>query len=167
MTLRVAAPVPPDFHMCSQVYGAHLIANECRAVASQLPGGSTPVSFALNTEGHPVSFPISLEYGKSCPQARHQSIEVNLCSGDCHISVEVAGPARPPSITVAPNAIRAMAYWLIEQCVQEGSGLGGFATIGFAHLVDYVIEHQMDPELGGHFRKTFCSRQKSSLPELR
>ena len=159
MSLRYPAPVPPDFHLCSEAYGTHLSLAACRVAASSLPGGSTPVSFSLTTEGHPVSFPISVDYGWLYLQTR-QSYGINSYSGDCHISVEAAGPARPSSIIIAPNSIRAMAGWLIEQCVENQSGLGGFVTIGFNHILDYVVEHQADPALGVHFRKIFNSGPK-------
>lgn len=65
MSVRYTEPVPPDFYICSEVYGTRLRLADCRAAASNLPGGSTPVAFSLAREGHPVSYPISLEYGES------------------------------------------------------------------------------------------------------
>ena len=73
------------------------------------------------------------------------------------ISVEVAGPNRPLSYSVIPDDIRGMAQYVIQECVEYRGGIGGFSTLGLGNLVNYVVAHQADPELGSNFRKMIKS----------
>ena len=61
-------------------------------------------------------------------------------TGNCHISVEHAGPdfAAPTTIRIIPDEIRGMAGHVIDQCVLYENGIGGFVTKGFAHLLEYI-----------------------------
>ena len=86
-------------------------------------------------------------------------MKANLLAGNCLISVEVAGPTRPASINLVPNTIRAMAQWVIEECVESDGGVGGFATFGFANMVDYAVAHQAEPSFGTNFRKIIKSEK--------
>ena len=54
------------------------------------------------------------------------------------VSLEVAGPSKPPTVILAPDRARGMAGWLLLQCVKNG--LGGFMTYGFAEILGYVSD---------------------------
>ena len=52
---------------------------------------------------------------------------------------------------IAPDRIRAMASYLLDNCVNDWGGVGGFVTEGFANLANYVTARGFN--LGAPFRK--------------
>ena len=59
-----------------------------------------------------------------------------------------------------------MAGFLINRCVINGGGTGGFVTAGFANLLDYVVDNQEDPFLEqSMFRKTLYSTRYDTKPQ--
>ena len=63
-------------------------------------------------------------------------------AGSCHIVVELAGPVLPGIMHTIPDAIRALAFTVISQCVIVRGNIGGFATYGLDELVDYVVDRR-------------------------
>ncbi len=59
--------------------------------------------------------------------------------GTCEIQLQASGPAtfHGQAFSFAPDAIRNMAGWLIDQCV-FGARMGGYATAGISNTVEYV-----------------------------
>ena len=66
-------------------------------------------------------------------------------TGDCKVVLEIAGPAASatPAVIIAPDDIRGMAFWLMENCVRD-SHLGGYVTRGLARLTNYVRDNPSD-----------------------
>ncbi|MCJ1227785.1 hypothetical protein MMC12_004444, partial [Toensbergia leucococca] len=51
----------------------------------------------------------------------------------------MAGPAvHPYSYTIIPSDVRSLAAWVIGQCVHGEGGIGGFGTLLFENMVNYV-----------------------------
>ena len=71
-------------------------------------------------------------------------------TGSCLIKVEVAGSIGILSYSIAPEKVRGMAGWVIDQCVRQGNGMGGFVTESLARVADSMaqIERQnlINPE---------------------
>lgn len=63
------------------------------------------------------------------------------------ISVEVAGPAVPSTMNLIPNEIRGMAGWVIERCVIEGAGSGGFVTKDISNLIRVIVNPETNLDL--------------------
>ncbi|MCJ1237109.1 hypothetical protein MMC14_005093 [Varicellaria rhodocarpa] len=122
-------PRIPDLHICDELYGKHLLAKDCLRAAAELPGGSDSIEWVVDVPGNPIGLPLTREYG------------------ECYITVDTAGPRPPLSVHVPPNIFRSMAGFLIDRCVINGGGTGGFVTAGFANLLDYVVDNQEDPFL--------------------
>ena len=55
--------------------------------------------------------------------------------------MEVAGPNLPPTFSIPPDEIKGMAGYVIQQCVQ--SGTGGFITKNFSNMLDYLMIHEV------------------------
>lgn len=60
------------------------------------------------------------------------------------IFVEIAGPSPPVSYLAIPDQIRGMVDGIIDGCVYNGHGIGGFATRDIGKLLDYVTEPDTD-----------------------
>ena len=58
------APIPPDFSICSSVYGEGLDAIDCRWAAGNLPWGSQPVPFRLDRQPSIYVLPMSVVMGQ-------------------------------------------------------------------------------------------------------
>ena len=54
--------------------------------------------------------------------------KINL--GNCRVIVELAGPGVRflTTVTLPPNSIRGLAYYVIEQCVSNGGSIGGYVS---------------------------------------
>ena len=74
-------------------------------------------------------------------------------SGDCHISIELAGAALPSSVSLLPSDIASRAIKIIEECVINQSGTGGFGTLSFSNLLGHVLSAQAIPDDGVGYRK--------------
>ena len=82
----------------------------------------------------------------SSSQPTNQSIPVlKSYSGDCDVSVEIAGPASHlvRDFSISPDTIRGMAGWVIDRCVTHLS-IGGFVTGSLENMVDYVTGNDTD-----------------------
>ena len=60
-----------------------------------------------------------------------------LIIGTCMVSVEVAGPVLPLSLSIVPDSFISMAGFLFEKCVVP-RGTGGFITEGISEMIDYI-----------------------------
>ena len=57
------------------------------------------------------------------------------------ITLEQAGPSPHPGlIMLSPDDVRGMAGYVVQKCVTDGGGVGGFVTSGFSNMVDYVLD---------------------------
>ena len=62
--------------------------------------------------------------------------------GNCHVKLESAGSASGSDVfIIIPNVVREMAAQVIERCVVEKRGSGGFITAG----IDLMIRHFAQP----------------------
>ena len=80
--------------------------------------------------------------------------------GNCIISIEVAGPQAfydvqttytPFTIRASPFQLRGIAAWVVNDCVQRGGNIGGFATNKISNLANYLRDPNTDLSLP--FRK--------------
>ena len=53
--------------------------------------------------------------------------------------MEPSGPSIPATMQVRPDDIRKRAAAVIQTCVAGRSGIGGFATLGFSALSEYLL----------------------------
>lgn len=60
------------------------------------------------------------------------------------VSVEIAGPTLPSTITASPNQIRGLAAWVSNECVSQGGKRGGFATLMIANLIRFAVNPAID-----------------------
>ena len=60
---------------------------------------------------------------------------------NCHITIELAGPGQPSSITLSRKGVVQAIKWVLEACVLRGHGLGGFVTMGTYYMMQYVSEN--------------------------
>ena len=84
--------------------------------------------------------------------------------GDCHITVEAAGPAvyntapgragstQRQQVGIAPTAIRGMAGAVIQECIGNRGNIGGFITLDVVNLV--AIELDTSRATSSSFRKS-------------
>ena len=84
-----------------------------------------------------------------------------ILSGNCVISIEVAGPQGfydvqstnvPFTIMASPFQLRGLAAYVVNNCVQRGGNVGGFATNQISNLANYLQDPNTDLSLP--FRKT-------------
>ncbi|KAL9118562.1 MAG: hypothetical protein Q9187_004893 [Circinaria calcarea] len=59
---------------------------------------------------------------------------------ECEVALELAGPGKIEGQTVMliPDVIRGLAALVIQNCLVEWGGVGGFVTEGFANMVNHV-----------------------------
>ena len=85
-----------------------------------------------------------------------------MLSGNCVISIEVAGPEAfydvqsthtPFTIRASPFQLRGLAAYVVNDCVQRGGNVGGFATNKISNLANYLQDPNTD--LSAPFRKAF------------
>ena len=83
-------------------------------------------------------------------------------SGNCVISIEVAGPESfydlsathlPFTIRASPFQLRGLAAHVVNDCVTMGGNVGGFATNKISNLAEYLRDPNTD--LSAPFRKPF------------
>ncbi|MCJ1485259.1 hypothetical protein MMC06_005433 [Schaereria dolodes] len=125
----------PDFYVCDAAYGTSLSSLQCYLSLMQLDHGA-----------HPIPYSVLARPQDTVPF----SLPINAMQDRCSISVEVAGPARGQSVYLIPDTVRTIAQGLITTCVL-GDRIGGFATINFSNLLDYVIEPTTDHAPGSAF----------------
>lgn len=70
-------------------------------------------------------------------------------SGSCHIKLESAGSAASSDVfVIVPSNVRELAALVIQKCVVDKRGSGGFVTAGIDHMVRYFGQpttHFHDP----------------------
>ena len=74
-------------------------------------------------------------------------MESSTLPDGCWLSIEAAGPAgrTTQSVMIVPDTLRAMAAWLVQQCVAAAHGIGGFITLSFASMINYVDRPSLPP----------------------
>ena len=53
-------------------------------------------------------------------------------------------PAEDTTFEIAPDTFRGMAGWVIRNCVEGFSPLGGFITKNISNVVDYLLREDVD-----------------------
>ena len=79
------------------------------------------------------------------------------------VSVELAGPTIPHTMNLIPNDIRGMAGWVIDQCVVDRTGSGGFVTKDLLNLIRYVVDPATDINAPFRMSTLFFSVTKAAL----
>lgn len=118
--LLAIAPTPPNFHICNEFYGTDLTFNDCTLAGDNLPRSADPVYY----------------YAGDLPPP--STLVWHFTVGGCTVLVERAGPNIQGHIQLVPDYLRGMVGWVISQCVTP-SGLGGFVTVSFENMVNYII----------------------------
>ena len=146
-----------DTYNCDAIYGTHLTARNCLRAANLLPFGDEPQVYRSGARGN-FGLPWQAQRGQEWLYCGFLEFYTKTRSGNCRVIVEVAGPGVPvtQSVTLPPNQIRGLAYWMIELCVSSGGSIGGhvsssfkvplclqwcrFGTYGFYHMSDVVLD---------------------------
>ena len=118
-------PIAPDFHLCHPFYGESLAQWDCEEAASRLPVGGIPIRIV--SHDYPYYFPIGESSGPN----------------GCRITVRWAYPDSfhaTGQLSVAPDAFRTMASWLISTCVVQ-SAWGGFGTISLGNMINWIADN--------------------------
>ena len=58
--------------------------------------------------------------------------------GHCTVAIEIAGPSLPAYVPLIPYQIRYIANYVINKCVLERNGIGGFMTQGLDRQYRYL-----------------------------
>ena len=141
MAVQGDAPFFPDTWLCDSAYGTSLKFDDCLQALRLLPDSTQPTSYSLNSnDQNPHSIPFSVHHGQSCNEMPAQELIRFL--GLCHISVEAAGPRAQGRIELVPYYFRGMAARVMQNCVVQKSGLGGFETYSLANLVHYILDRE-------------------------
>ena len=143
--LRPTVLDAPDFLLCNPFYGTGLRTFQCYEAADSLATGSYNIMYGTAGSHMPRQYvlPISLNYGEY-PRVEAFPSTGNRLSllrtlGNCWISVEPSGPSVPAMMQLLPDDIRKRAAATIQTCVAGRSGIGGFATLGFNALSEYLL----------------------------
>ena len=122
-------PKAPDFHQCDPIYGQNIKPFDCQlAVEVFWPSGDTPVHY----------------YFEDPSPSNAVTIPKYNTHGSCNIAIEPAGPRYGKAhgfasyLTHRPNELKALAGYVIEECANQGGGIGGFVTLGMDALERYV-----------------------------
>lgn len=152
------APLPPDFVLCSSLYGANLDARDCKHAAGNLPWGGQPMSYRLDRRPSDFTLPMSVTMGQQEQLYRFTLSITKTQIGNCMVSVEIAGPSPPLTIVAIPNQVRGLAAWVANECVSRGGGHGGFATLMIGNLIGFALNPAISL-----FRDRLC---KSAAPAM-
>ena len=57
-------PEIPDLHICDELYGKHLVVNDCLRAAAELPSGSSAIEWVVDVPGNPIGLPLTRESGE-------------------------------------------------------------------------------------------------------
>lgn len=60
------------------------------------------------------------------------------------VQVEMAGPRQPPTVTLVPNDIKAMATRVLETCTKKTSYIGGFLTSDLGGMKQWLTSSEGD-----------------------
>ena len=110
----------PDFVLCHPVYGTGLSVDACYGAHDQFPDGLASTEYY-----HLGHEPYCLPFSRS--------------SRGCRVSLDVAGFPVAPVGTAIPNTLKSLAATLIQSCVADHEGLGGFGTIGLNRLLQWSL----------------------------
>ncbi|KAL8712854.1 MAG: hypothetical protein Q9220_003062 [cf. Caloplaca sp. 1 TL-2023] len=124
LTLPFTAPSAPDFDICDRRYGMGLDIPQCDVVVGRMDIGSESTTYQL----------------------------IDIETGNCMVSIELAGPHLPATYDIVPDTIQRLANHVINECVGRAGHEGGFATVDISKLIDYVVDPSSDVE---HYRKFF------------
>ncbi|KAL9112213.1 MAG: hypothetical protein Q9187_007809 [Circinaria calcarea] len=113
------APTPPNFHVCHEFYGQALTFNDCTLAGENLPRSADPIYY----------------YAGDLPPP--STLIWHYTVGECTVSIERVGPNIQGHIRLVPDYMRGMVGWVISQCVTP-SALGGFVTVSFENMVNYI-----------------------------
>ena len=171
---RLIEPEAPDFARCVPEFGRELTKRDCKEAVKNMPWArqNAEVSWAVNFRAQEYNLPMSIgwtvpkgEAGAGTPGMctrpnLSRGTWTNLSRGNCVISIEVAGPQAfydvqstymPFTIMASPFQLRGLAAYVVNDCVQRGGNVGGFATNKISNLANYLQDHNTD--LGLPFRK--------------
>ncbi|MCJ1236650.1 hypothetical protein MMC14_004632 [Varicellaria rhodocarpa] len=113
LNLNPRAPEPPNFYMCNEFYGQGIATSDCME------------ALCLFLEQQPL-----LEGNE-----HHQVVGTGTCGISVSSFVPDIGMVHGVSVVPALD----LAAWIIKQCVSP-TGFGGWGTIGFENMVDYLTD---------------------------
>ena len=171
---RLIEPETPDFARCVPEFGRELTKRDCKEAVKNMPWArqNAEVDWAVNFHAQQYNLPMSIgwavpkgEAGAGTPGMYTQSnlsrgVWTNSSAGNCVISIEVAGPKAfydpqktntPFTIRASPFQLRGLAAYVVNDCVQRGGNVGGFATNKVSNLANYLRDPNTDLSLP--FRK--------------
>ena len=152
--LPIQTPATPNAHRCSDDYGKGLSLTQCYGAGAQFPTGSQPMPYEVNGKDSPYVIPFVGQQGLSLKSANTSKgfNGLNNLIGNCMITLEQAGPSpNPGPIMISPDDVRGMAGYVVQQCVADGGGVGGFVTASFENMIDYILNP--DTDINGPYRK--------------
>lgn len=146
---RLIEPETPDFARCAPEFGRELAKRDCKEAVKNMPWArqSAQVSWAVNFRAQEYNLPMSI--GWTVPKGEAGA----GTPGNCVISIEVAGPEAfydiatthiPFTITASPFQLRGLAAYVVNDCVQRGGHVGGFATNKISNLANYLRDPNTD-----------------------
>ena len=171
---RLIEPEAPDFARCVPEFGRELTKRDCKEAVKNMPWAreNAEVEWAVNFHVTEYNLPMSIgweiprgEAGAGTPgmyiySSLSQGTWANFFQGNCVISIEVAGPQAfyeptsthtPFTIRASPFQLRGLAAYVVNDCVQRGGNVGGFATNKISNLANYLQSPSTD--LSAPFRK--------------
>ncbi|KAL2036505.1 hypothetical protein N7G274_010771 [Stereocaulon virgatum] len=126
MPLHFPAPTAPDFCKCDYFYSTPFEPEpaDCDLAFLKLPTGSHPVTWIIEPE-----------------HEEHWGLPYIVTHGTCQFQFQASGENALAlrSIDFAPDELRAMAGWMIAQCV-SGIHNGGISTRRISNTLRYVAE---------------------------
>ena len=144
VSLTHVAPDYPDFHLCDRAYGQHLTESDC-LVATELLSSYISQHPLLSLPRTGTCTLASTSHGQCLrlyivTYCLHGFGISNPLSGDCFLTLEIAGPAFHSLQRIDATIVDEMASWVILQCVVINTGIGGFITLKLTNLIDYVTQ---------------------------
>ncbi|CAF9908203.1 MAG: hypothetical protein ALECFALPRED_004349 [Alectoria fallacina] len=144
---RLIEPESPDYARCVPEFGRELTKRDCKEAVKNMPWlrQSAEVDWAVNFHAQQYNLPMSI--GWTVPKGE---------AGNCVISIEVAGPQAfydrqttntPFTIRASPFQLRGLAAYVVNDCVQQGGNVGGFATNKISNLANYLRDPNTDLSL--------------------
>ena len=125
---------PPDFHICSSLYGSQISLASCLPLLNALPSAALAYPYRTRPPLPLFNAPPVVNI-----QVDPYTLPYTAVSGGCRLSIEIGGRERAPVVLLVPDEIRALTEYLLWKCVWTGSGVGGFATLQFGALRSWVV----------------------------